>query len=261
MNVRKIVVYGGTVLASLALIALSILISNFRVGRHGFFPHPGFGRFPLLEGTFVFGRYLPGWLGLLSVIGAYLFLYLSGVVILFLIPHQIGAMRNAFLPVDGRRAWRNWLFFLGAGVLGILALSLLSVLGLITAAAFPLPLFMLALLLLVIWVGLITFGLVIGAGLHRLAGVSHAGPLGELALGLLVVFALGRLPYAGWPITLLMAALALGAVVATRLGYGGSWTLSELEHTGEPPAGSYLESFRIEGEPMTIGVKRAVQTE
>jgi hypothetical protein len=127
--------------------------------------------------------------------------------------------------------WRYWLFFLGLGLLSLVALSLLTGIGLVTDAAFPLPLFMLALLLLTIWIGLITFGLVIGAELDRLAGAQHPNSLIELALGLLVVFALGRLPLVGWLIILLMSALSLGVVVATRLGYGGDWTLRGLEQT------------------------------
>jgi hypothetical protein len=229
MDVKKFFVYGGTILVSLALIAFSIVIGGSQAERLGFLPQRGFGppRFPGV--VFIFGRPLPGWLGVLSVIGAYLFLYISGLIVFFLIPRQMGVMRDAFLPAQAREAWKNWLFFLGVGILSLLALALLSALGLLTAAAFPLPLFLLALLLLVVWIGLITFGLVIGAGLHRLAGAQQAAPLGELALGLLVVFALGRLPFVGWLFTLLMAALSLGAVVATRLGFGGMWTLNGLE--------------------------------
>jgi hypothetical protein len=230
-NIKKFLVYGGTILAGLALIVLSMLVSNFPGGRSGFLPQRGFIPKQIPGAIFIFGRHLPGWLGVFSVIGAYLFLYLSGVVVLFLIPRQIGTMRNAFLPVDDRRMWRYWLFFLGLGLLSLVALSLLTGIGLVTDAAFPLPLFMLALLLLTIWIGLITFGLVIGAELDRLAGAQHPNSLIELALGLLVVFALGRLPLVGWLIILLMSALSLGVVVATRLGYGGDWTLRGLEQT------------------------------
>jgi len=228
-NYKKFVVYGVTILAGLALIVISMLVSSYPGGRFGFLPQRSFVPQQIPGAVFIFGRHLPGWIGVFSVIGAYLFLYLSGVVLLFLIPRQIGAMRNAFLPVDDRRMWRYWLFFLGLGLLSLLALSLLTGIGLVTDAAFPLPLFMLALLLLIVWIGLITFGLVIGAELDRLAGAQHPNSLVELALGLLVVFALGRLPLVGWLIILLMSALSLGVVVATRLGYGGDWTLSGLE--------------------------------
>ncbi|MEJ2597524.1 MAG: hypothetical protein P8Z00_04285 [Anaerolineales bacterium] len=181
MDVKKFFVYGGTILVSLALIAFSIVIGGYQADRLGFLPQRGFGppRFPGV--VFIFGRHLPGWLGVLTVIGAYLFLYISGLIVFFLIPRQMGVMRNAFLPAQARAGWKNWLFFLGVGILSLLALSLLSALGLLTAAAFPLPLFLLALLLLVVWIGLINFG------------------------------------------------LALGAVVATRLGFGGMWTLTGLE--------------------------------
>jgi len=228
-NIKKFMVYGTTILVGLALIVISMLVNRPPVIRNGFLPPHSFNPQLIPGAVFIFGRHLPGWLGIFSVIGAYLFLYLSGVGVLFLIPHQIGRMRNAFLPVDDRRMWHYWLFFLGLGLLSLLALSLLTGIGLVTEAAFPLPLFMLALLLLIIWIGLITFGLVIGAELDRLAGAQHPNSLVELALGLLVVFALGRLPLVGWLIVLLMSALSLGVVVATRLGNGGDWTLRGLE--------------------------------
>jgi hypothetical protein len=236
LNVRKFVVYGGTILVSLALLALSILVGNYEEVRRGVFLHRGFGLLPFQGAVFIFGRHLPGWQGVFSVIGAYLFLYLSGMVMLFLIPRQIGVMLNAFLPAHEQRGLRNWLFFLGVGILSLLALILLAGLGLVTDAAFPLPLFMLALLLLIIWIGLITFGLVLGAGISRLAGSPHSGPLGELSLGLLVVFALGRLPFIGWLFTLFMVTLSLGAVVITHLGSGGQWTLNDLERAPAPQA-------------------------
>lgn len=238
-NIKKFMVYGTTILAGLALIVISMLVNRPPVIRHGFLPQRGFIPLQIPGAVFIFGRHLPGWLGIFSVLGAYLFLYLSGVVVLFLIPHQIGTMRNAFLPVDDRRMWRYWLFFLGLGLLSLLALSLLTGIGLVTDAAFPLPLFMLALLLLIIWIGLITFGLVIGAELDRLAGAQHPNSLVELALGLLVVFALGRLPLVGWLIVLLISALSLGVVVATRLGNGGDWTLRGLEQD-YIPVDSYI---------------------
>jgi hypothetical protein len=229
LSVKKLVIYGGTILVSLGLIALSILWGGYEEVRRGVFLHRGFGLFPFQGAVFVFGRHLPGWQGVISVIGAYLFVFLSGMVVLFLIPHQVGTVYGAFFQANGRKSWKTWLYFLGVGILSLLAIALLSGLGLVTDAAFPLPLFMLALLLLLIWIGLITFGLVIGTGLSRLAGSQHAGPLGELALGLLVVFALGRLPFVGWLFTLLMITLSLGAAIATHLGSGRHWSLRELD--------------------------------
>lgn len=231
LSIKKLVIYGGTILVSLGLIALSIIWGGYEEVMRGVFLHHGFGLFPFQGAVFVFGRHLPGWQGVISVLGAYLFVFLSGMVMMFLIPHQIGTVYSAFIPANRRRGWKTWLFFFGVGILSLLALALLSGLGLVTDAAFPLPLFMLALLLLVIWIGLITFGLVIGTGLSRLAGSQHAGPLGELALGLLVVFALGRLPFVGWLFTLLMITLSLGAAIATHLGSGRHWSLSELKQS------------------------------
>ena len=159
LSVKKLVIYGGTILISLGLIALSILWGGYEEVRRGVFLHRGFGLFPFQGAVFVFGRHLPGWQGVISVIGAYLFVFLSGMVVLFLIPHQVGTVYGAFFQTNGRKSWKTWLYFLGVGILSLLALALLSGLGLVTDAAFPLPLFMLALLLLVILIGLITFGI------------------------------------------------------------------------------------------------------
>jgi isoleucyl-tRNA synthetase len=57
------------------------------------------------------------------------------------------------------------------------------------------------------------------------------------------------------------AGKSLSTVFEAMGEYIAEETLAVEVRQGKPLAGSYVESFRIEGEPMTIGVKRAAQTE
>src|SRR5215510_5767884 len=184
----------------------------------GFGPGP-FGRFG------PFGRHLAGWRGLASALGAFCFLYLAGLLTLLVAPRRLSVVRDAFGP-----SARGWLRLFGVGALALVLLVLLVALGLFTFALFPLTIALLTALLLAAWAGVVGLALALGRGLRRAAGAQRAGaaPMLDFALGLLLVFALGRIPFAGWGIVLLIGAVALGAVVTTRLGTGGDWSLAEL---------------------------------
>jgi len=58
--------------------------------------------------------------------------------------------------------------------------------------------------------------------------LARSSPILDLAFGALVLFALTRIPIAGLIILVMINLLALGAIVATRLGAGGAWSLAEL---------------------------------
>jgi hypothetical protein len=221
---------GGLVVVCLLVVVASSLISgqldtdvvNLRgLGPLGFvlgpFGRVGFGRFG------PFGRHLAGWRGLASAAGAFCFLYLAGVLTLLALPRPLGAVRDAFGHAPG-----TWLRLFGVGALAALLVLLLAALGLFTFVVFPLPLVLITALVLAAWGGVTGLALALGGGLRRVAGLSIASPLLDFALGLLVVFALGRIPYAGWVIVALLGALALGAMVVTRFGAGGAWSLAEL---------------------------------
>ena len=186
----------------------------------------GLGRFGRgIFGRFgPFGRHLAGWRGLASALGAYCFLYLAGLLTLLALPQRLSRVRNAFGSSP-----RTWLRLFGIGALAILLMVLLVALGLFTFALFPLPLVLVTALVLAAWAGVVGLALALGGGLRRTAGLAAAPTMLDFALGLLLVFALGRIPYAGWVIVTLIAALALGAVVMTRFGTGGVWSLAELD--------------------------------
>jgi hypothetical protein len=230
MSRRPYVLLGGLVLAAVVVVVISTLAAGqleaaaepprllgpleFLFGSFGRGP---FGRFG------PFGRHLAGWRGLASALGAYCFLYLAGLLALLALPRRLRAVRDAF-----GRAPRNWLRLFGIGALAALLMLLLVALGLFTFALFPLPVVLIAALILAAWGGVVGLALALGGGLRRAAGLAQASPMFDFALGLLLVFALGRIPFAGWIIVPLFGALALGAVVITRFGMGGVWSLAEL---------------------------------
>ena len=235
MSRRSVWLLGGLVVVCLVVVVVSSLISgqmdteivNLRgLGTLGLvlgpFGRAGFGRFG------PFGRHLAGWRGLASAAGAFCFLYLAGVLTLLALPRPMRAVRDAF----GRRP-PVWLRLFAVGALAALLVVLLAALGIFTFAVFPLPLVLITALVLAAWGGVTGLALALGGGLRRAAGLATAPPLVDFAMGLLVVFALGRIPYAGWVIVALLGALALGAVVVTRFGAGGVWSLAELDEVND----------------------------
>jgi len=234
MSRRAVLILGGLVVLAVAVVVISSLVA----GQLDFSPPPGrpLGPFDFLLGRFgrgtlgrfgPFGRHLAGWRGLASALGAYCFLYLAGLLTLLALPQRLSVVRHAFGSSP-----RNWLRLFGIGLLAMLLMVLLVALGLFTFALFPLPLVLVTALVLAAWAGVVGLALALGGGLRRAAGLAAASPMLDFALGLLFVFALGRIPFAGWVIVTLIAALALGAVVMTRLGAGGAWSLAEL-NSGE----------------------------
>jgi hypothetical protein len=232
MSRRALLVLGGLMVAAVAVVIVSSLVA----GQLESGPEPGrvlgpldflFGRFG--RGPFgrfgPFGRHLAGWRGLASALGAYCFLYLAGVLTLLALPRRLRVVRDAF-----GSSRRNWLRLFGVGALAMLLTVLLVALGLFTFALFPLPLVLVTALILAAWAGVVGLALALGGGLRRAAGMASASPMLDFALGLLLVFALGRIPFAGWVSVTLIGALALGAVVITRFGTGGAWSLAELSN-------------------------------
>lgn len=231
MSTRSILVLGAFIVVCVAVIALSsfatdqlaVTLGHFR----GRWPFGHFGRG--LFGQFgPFGWHRAGWRGIVSALASYSFLYLAGVLALFGFPRQLRALRDAF-----RRGAGKSLRLFGIGALGGLALLLLTVLGTFTFVAFPLPLLLLGVLLLAAWASLIGLALALGRQIGRWAGMGRTSPLFDLALGTLGIFTLGYIPVAGWIIIALLGALGVGAVIATRFGAGGAWSLADFNLSEE----------------------------
>jgi len=233
MSRRTWLVLGGLIVAAVAVVVVSTLVAGqlengpqqvrivapFNIILAGPFSRGLFGRFG------PFGRHLAGWRGLASALGAYCFLYLAGLLTLLAMPARLRAVRDGFGSSP-----RGWLRLFGIGALAVLLVVLLAALGLITFALFPLPLVLLTALVLADWAGVVGLGLALGGGVRRAAGLASASPMFDFALGMLLIFALGRIPLAGWIIVTLIGALALGAVIVTRFGAGGVWSLAGLSN-------------------------------
>jgi hypothetical protein len=214
MSAKKILIYSALILACIVIVILSVLVSDtLFIGPRRFF---AFG-FPERFGSpfALFGQHQFGWRGILSAFGAYFFLYLSGLLALFLFPSRYGSMHAAL-----RHSPMEWLRFLVVGGLTGLGLILLTGLGIATSALFPVPLVLITLLMLAVYIGLIVVALAIGAWFNRLAG-------------LLIVFTLGRIPILGWVFTILFGGVALGVIITSRFGHGGAWTLAGVKSISE----------------------------
>jgi hypothetical protein len=158
---------------------------------------------------------------LISAAGLYIFLFLAGTLTLFAFPRQLRRVRDAYYQGPNR-----WLYMLGIGGFGALVLGLLSVLGVLTFAGIPLSLAVLAIFMLSAWGGLAGLALAAGRAVNRRLGLPDSSPLLDLAIGALVLFSPTRIPLAGAIFLVLIVLWALGAVLITRFGQGGVWSLA-----------------------------------
>jgi len=166
--------------------------------------------------------------GLLSALASYAFLFFAGVLTLFGFPRQLRAVRDSYT-----QGVNMLLRMLGIGGFGTLVVVLLVMLGVLTFAAFPLPLVLLVALLLAAWGGLVGLTLAVGQFINRWAGVKNPSPLLDLAFGTLVLFSLTKIPFAGTILLVLLTMWALGAVLLTRFGQGGAWSLTAFSQLEE----------------------------
>ena len=200
---------------------------GFLRGREPFGRFGPFGPVPLIHFG-PFGRHLIGLRGVVSALASYIFLYLISVMALFVLPRPLRVARDAL-----RRGGGEILRLFGIGVLGGLAALALIALGALTFVAFPLSLVLSAALFLAAAAGMVAVALALGRGVNRWAGLPEPSPLFDLALGALIVFALARIPVAGWAIVALFGALGLGVVIATRFGAGSPWSLADFQPAEE----------------------------
>lgn len=207
-----------------ALVSLTILLvatwfgwepwSLFRSLRQEWQPEPAFfRRLSQPDQTYTF----------LSALSVFVTLYLSGILILFLIPARVRHMEQT-LAGSGKRLLR-------LAALGLLAGLLVGVVGLssaMTITTFPLTFVLLSLLFLSSYVGYIALAYALGHGLFLNAGWGSLSPVYSLFIGLLVLFAFGQIPLLGDFIKIACLALGIGVVISTRFGSGETWNLAPL---------------------------------
>jgi len=173
-----------------------------------------------------FGEHAAGWRGVLSAAASWVYLYLMSALLLVLFPHRMRLITQAV----GSGGWRGRLRLFLIGFLAMLASGLLVLLARFASVWFVLVIILIGAVFVLSFLGLIGISLMVGGAMRRWAKFTPSHWI-ELALGSLVLFALGRIPIAGWFCFAIVAAWGLGAVLATHLGSGETWSLQDWKTT------------------------------
>ena len=174
-----------------------------------------------------FGEHAAGWRGILSAAASWVYLYLTSALLLVLFPHRLRLITQAVKSGGPRAQLRLFLI----GFLAALASGLLVLLARFAFVWAVLIIILTGAVFVLSFLGLIGIGLMIGGAVRRWAKLAPSLWI-ELALGSLVLFALGRIPIAGWFCFAVVAAWGLGAVLATHLGSGEAWSLQDWRTEG-----------------------------
>lgn len=161
-----------------------------------------------------------------SALGALFTLFVSGVMVLYLLPNQIGRTAKAFSG--------SWAGTLRLALLGLLSALLVGAAGISSTLAMgtiPLTLFLGMVLFLSSMFGFFALAYQVGRTLLGRAGWSLS-PISSLFLGELILFPLVYLPVAGIAVIIILTSLGLGATIATRFGSGRPWSLISLNEEG-----------------------------
>ncbi len=205
------------VIVSLALILASALLgwetwNSFpaMIGRQA--AAPSYVHAPELD--------IPAWL---SILGALITLFLSGLLVLYALPAQIRRMEKAYTTGGNQRVR-----LLGVGILSGVLIAAVGVTSSLTMGTFPLMIFLGSLLFLGSYIGYVALTYSLGHQLLIRAGWDRLSPVYALILGTLLLFAAGEIPGLGLILNLLFACLGLGVMISTRFGSGRTWSLSPL---------------------------------
>ncbi|HTX91680.1 MAG TPA: hypothetical protein VMC09_10755 [Anaerolineales bacterium] len=170
---------------------------------------------------------------LVSSFVALITLFISGTIALYLFPKRIRRISEAIPNKLGTLARLMLMGFL-IEVL-ILAVGVSSALMIGT---FPLTILLIGGLFMVGFLGFVSLAYTLGRTLLDRAGWSRLSPLASLMLGVLLLFALIRIPLLGGLIVIMVTSLGLGAVIATHFGTGLAWNLNSLtEEVGNEKVG------------------------
>jgi hypothetical protein len=171
-----------------------------------------------------FGAHTGGWQGILSAAASWVYLYLTSVLMLALVPRRVRLVTQALKA--GRWRERGRLFLIG--LLATLASVLLVVLARFAFVWLVLVILLAGGVLVLSFLGVIGVSLMIGEAVRKWARFAPS-LWAELALGSLILFAFGHIPVAGWILVGIVMVWGLGAVLATHLGSGEVWSLQDLK--------------------------------
>ena len=160
---------------------------------------------------------------ILTGLGAFLALYLCGILVLYTMPVQIRRMGGAFSarPVNLVR------IFLVGFLIAILV-GAISFGSSLVMSTFPLTIFLGSILFISGLIGIIALAYAMGQSLFMRAELSRSSPLTALLFGLLLIYALIEVPLLGFILRIILVSLGIGAVVTTRFGSGKPWSLLPL---------------------------------
>lgn len=163
---------------------------------------------------------LPAWASSLEL---FVTLFLAGAASLYLFPRRVLNM--------ARLLRQGWSRLLTTALLGIgfgLLLILFGIGAALARITFPFTILAaLALALLAAW-GFLAAAYALGRVLLVRAGWGGTSPVVALALGLLLLLPLARIPYAGGIVMLVYIGLGLGLAVTTHFGSNEPWSLNSL---------------------------------
>jgi|GEM_PF-3986990 len=169
-----------------------------------------------------FGIHAEGWQGVLSAVASWVYLYITSALMLALFPRRVRLITHK-LRSGG---WRGGLRLFVIGLLATLVSALLILLARFAFVWSAMVIILTGAVFVLSYLGLIGASLMVGGSLRHWAKWSPS-PWLDLVLGSLVLFALGRIPLAGWVCFIIIAAWGLGAVLATHLGSGEAWSLQD----------------------------------
>lgn len=171
-----------------------------------------------------FGLYPAGFRGVGMMFLSLCVLLAAGSLTAYLAPSRLHMVQQAL-----HVSWRNLALLGIVGLLGY-GMSLLLMFILVTlVVGIPFAVLLLLVLAVATVFGFIGVSLALGRWLRDRLDLPASSPLIELALGIVLIFPLGLLPFIGWPVVLLVAALGFGAFLVTKGGTGEPWSVVSLQ--------------------------------
>ncbi len=171
-----------------------------------------------------FGLHRSGLEGLGWYATAFGILLISSFVVSFVFPGRLKVVSDALRREPRRIPW----FFL-LGVAGYALIGLLVAMLFLNFTTNLLLLLVAPAILLATLLGLVAVEYWVGHTVVRWSRVEGPSALTELIVGVVLLFLVSSIPYAGWAVVGIAAALGFGALLHTRFGSDEDWNLDALE--------------------------------
>ncbi len=171
-----------------------------------------------------FGLHREGIAGVWWYLGSFLAMFIPAAVALLLLPRRVRTVADVL-----SNGWSQRLLAFTIGLMGYLTAGILVFLIFINVVGWPLLLVIALTVYAATAIGLVAIALALGAGASGLVRLHGRGPLFHLWVGAVLLFLASILPYLGWIVAGVAAALGFGAVLWTRGGDEKGWTAAVQE--------------------------------